>query len=148
MPWRTSITFTVLLVILFTDMSLLVFLIPQCKAESKSLHHKWYYHSSNNLLQGIGNQPLMTFNYKEYKFGIMHLRFLFIHVSYLGYVLTQYQTSFFTKTKCTSLSLQASLLFLLTFKGITFSSRYLPEHKDRRLWSIGGQRDSPILWTH
>jgi len=146
-------TFTVPLVILFADSSLLVFLIPQCKTKSKSLHHKWYYHSSNNLLDGIGNQPIMTFNYKEYKFGIMYIRFLCIHVSYLGYVLTWYQTSFCTKTKCTCLSLQASLLFLLTFIGITFSStltdalwsRYLPEHKDRRLWSIGGQRDSPIL---
>ena len=45
----TLTTFTVLLVVLFANSFLPGFFIPQCKAESKSLHHKWYYHSSNNL---------------------------------------------------------------------------------------------------
>jgi len=45
----TLTTFTVLLVVLFANSFLPGFFNPQCKTESKSLHHKWYYHSSNNL---------------------------------------------------------------------------------------------------
>ena len=47
--WLTAITIAILLMIPPAISLVFGFFIPKCKAKSKCFHHKWYYHSGNDL---------------------------------------------------------------------------------------------------